>query len=114
MAATQGTMTFIGRSGKTYIKDVYLSDTVNTPINFDGGIGASATSPLEVTFPEEVILKDVALVTGAAQTKLQLARGGVPTGDMLRHTLHLNTLAFRPALRIGVRAGVRLTAIQLA
>jgi len=108
-------MTFRGlRSGKSYIKDVYLSDTANTPINFDAGIGASATSPLDVSFPEEVALTDFAVVTGAAQTKLQLSRGGVPTGDMLRHTLHLNTLAFRPQLRIGIRPGVRFTAIQLA
>lgn len=115
MAATNGTVVFYGvLSKKSYIKDVYLSDTANTPINWDAGIGASATSPTEVSFPEPVILADFAVVTGAAQTKMQLSRGGVPTGDMLRHSLHLNTLTNRPRLVIGISRGVRLSAIQIA
>ena len=114
MAATQGTAVFVGRSGRTYIKDLYFSDVANAPINWDSGQGAAATSREDTTLPEQVYLGDVAIVTGAAQTKLLLTRNGVSTGDMLRHTLHLNTLALRPQLRIPFNPGDVIAALQIA
>lgn len=114
MAATAGSAIFTGKSGMTYSKDIYLSDTVNTPINWDAGVGAAATSPAAWRCPEDVLLTDVAIVTGAAQTKLQVTRNGVPNGNALRHTLHLNTLNNRPNLRIPFNAGDDIGAIQLA
>ena len=115
MAATEGTMTLVGlRTRKTYIVDLYLDDVADAPVNFDGGAGASATSPESYRAPEPVLLTDLAIVTGAAQTKLQLLRGNNPTGDMLRHTLFLNTLAFRPRLTIGFGAMVDLRMLQKA
>ena len=114
MAATAGTATFIGRSGRTYTKDLYLSDTANGPVNFDSGGGAAAASAEFTTVPENCVLTDVAIVTGAAQTKLHVTRNGVGTGNMLRHTLHLNTLAFRPQLRIPFLSGDQIALIQLA
>ncbi|MBA7543927.1 hypothetical protein ES705_36271 [subsurface metagenome] len=114
MAATEGTATFIGRSGRSYVKDMYLSDTVDTPVNFDSGGGASATSKDEVSFPEDVYLADLAVVTGAAQTKLHVLLDNTSTGNFLRHTLHLNTLAFRPQMRLPVRARQILSMIQIA
>lgn len=114
MAATEGTATFIGASGRSYIKDLYLSDTVNTKVNFDSGAGASATSDDDTEFPEPVYLSDVAVVTGAAQTKMHVTRNGVSTGNFLRHTLHLNTLALRPNLRIPFNPRDRIAMIQLA
>jgi len=114
MAATEGTATFIGASGRSYTKDLYLGDTVDTPINFDSGAGASATSDDFADFPEPVYLADVAVVTGAAQTKLHVLRNSVSTGNFLRHTLHLNTLAVRPNLRIPFNPRDRCTMIQIA
>lgn len=114
MAATVATAIFVGMSGRKYIKDIYLSDTVNTPINWDGGAGASATSPLDWIPPEPVALKDLAVVTGAAQTKLQVTLNGVPTGDILRHSMQLNTLANRTPLACIFGAGQRVAMLQLA
>jgi len=114
MAATEGTVTFIGASGRTYIKDLYLDDVAASPANWDGGAGASATSPEHVTIPEPCFLADVSVVTGAAQTKLQVTRNGASTGDFLRQTLHLNTLAVRPALRIPFAARDEIALIQVA
>ncbi len=114
MAATEGTATFVGRSGRTYIKDVYLDDVAGAPVNFDSGAGAAATSAEYTSLPEQCTLADVAIVTGAAQTKLQVTRNGVSTGDMLRQTLHLNTLAFRPVLRIPFNPGDVIALLQLA
>ena len=115
MAATNGTMIFRGITSKrTYIKDVYLSDTDGGSINMDGGSGASATSPQDWSPPEPVVLVDFSVVTGAAQTKIQVTRDGVPTGDMLRQTIHLTTLANRPALAIVFGARQSISGIQRA
>lgn len=122
MAATPqyGTMTFVSalsnRAGlrRTYIKDVYLNDVANNPVRFDGGNGAGTATPTELTFPEPVILVDYSQVTGTVDTtKLQLTRNGMPTGDILRYTIHLTSLNNRPRLSIGVGAGVRFGSNQL-
>ena len=115
MAATQGTMILTGlRSRKSYVVDMYLDDVADALVNFDGGAGASATSPEDWRAPEPVVLTDVAIVTGAAQTKLQVLRNNAATGDMLRHTLQLNTLAKRPSLAIGFGGESQVRMIQRA
>lgn len=118
MAATPqyGTMKFIGLvTGQTYTKDIYLSDVANARVRWDGGLGASSTSPEFFTPPEPVVMQDYAQVTGTADTtKLQVCRAGVPTGDILRYTIHLTTLNNRPALNIVFAAGQDISANQLA
>lgn len=118
MAATPqyGTMIFRGmKSGLTYSKDIYLSDVANALINWDGGAGASATSPTNWTPPEAVVLVDYSQVTGTADTtKLQMTRDGVSTGDMFRYTIHLTSLNNRPKLRTVFGARQQISAIQRA
>ena len=117
MAATpkNGVMTFVGRSGQTYSKDVYVSDVANALINWDGGIGSSATSPEEWRAPEPLVLTDFAMVTGTAETtKIQITRNSVGTGDILRYLAHLTSLNQRPALRLPFLPGDVVGAIQLA
>lgn len=109
-----GTMVFIGaRTKMSYIKDIYISDVLNALINWDGGAGASATSPQDWTPPEPVILRDFSVVTGTADTtKLQLTRNGLSTGDFLRYVIHLTSLALRPSLSIVFGAMGKIQAIQ--
>ena len=114
MAATQGTAIFIGASGKSHIIDIFLSDTVNTAVNWSTGGAALATTPETWTPPEDVRLVDLSIVTGAAQTRLQVLRNQAPTGDVLAHSLFLNTLAKRPGLNVGFRAFSTIALIQLA
>lgn len=118
MAATPqyGTFSFQGlASGKTYTKDAYVSDVANARINLDDGAGASSTSENYWRVPEPVVLRDFSIVTGTADTtKLQMTRNGVPTGDILRYSIHLTTLAFRPNIMIGFAMGDDFSAIQLA
>ena len=106
---TYGVMLFRGvRSGKTYSQDVYIADVADALIHWDDGAGASATSRQEWTPPEPVVLTDFAVVTGPTVIfKLQMLRGNQPTGDFLRLSLHLNTLANRPALMIGFAQTIR-------
>lgn len=107
--------TFLGMSGRIYNKDGYFSDVASAAAKWDSGQGASATSAEQWIPPENVVLKDIAIVVGGTDTlKFQLTRNGVSTGDILRHSVHLNTLANRPVLSIPFGAGQQIGAIQLA
>lgn len=118
MAATPqyGTMCFVGiRTGKTYSKDIYLSDVAEAMVRWDGGAGASSSSPDSWRPPEPVILVDYSQVTGTADTtKIILIRDGQPTGDILRYTIHLTSLSNRPRLRIGFSGKTDIAGIQKA
>ncbi len=117
VAAPQfGTMVFQGtRSGRIYNVDSYFSDVVDGLVNFDGGGGASATSPASFTAPEPLLLLDFSIVTGMTDTtKIQVLRNNQPTGDFLRYTQHLTTSPARSAVRLGFNPGVEIRAIQKA
>lgn len=118
MAATPqyGVASFIGlRSRKTYSKDMYLSDVAAASLRFDEGSGASSTSETFWTAPEPVVLRDVAIHTGTADTTMfQLTVNGNPTGDVVRYAAHLDSLNQRPALNIPIGAGARISGIQRA
>lgn len=113
--ATFTFVALVGSPPRIYNVDVYYSDVVDALINFDGGAGASATSPDSFTAPEAILLTDIAVVTGGTDTtKLQLLRGNQPTGDFIRHVPHLTTNPNRPSLSLGFRAGTQIRAIQKA
>lgn len=115
-APQYGTMVFIGvQSKRVYNVDMYLSDIVDGLGNFDGGGGASATSPDSFTAPEDLLLNDMSIVTGMTDTtKVQILRGNQPTGDFLRYTQHLTTAPARSPLRLGFGRGVQIRVIQKA
>lgn len=113
MAAAYGAVLLRGVSGRTYYKDIYLSDTANAFITFDSGSGASATSDNKTVPQENVFIEDVVVVTGTAKTKIQIVVNGAPTGDILRQTVHLSSVTFRPRLAIPVSKGAQLQMIEL-
>jgi len=117
MAATPQycTLKFTGRSGRGYTKDGYISDVAGAQVNLDGGNGASASSPTTWRPPEDVVLQDVAVVTGTQDTtKIQPVQNSVPTGDFIRYSIHLTTLNNRPLLNIPFRAGSDIAFNQFA
>lgn len=118
MAATPqyGTFTFIGAvSQRVYNVDAYFSDVADAFVKFDGGGGASSTSPDSFVPGEPVVLVDVAIVTGTADTtKISILRNNQPTGDFIRYSQHLTTSALRSPVRLGFAAGVQVRAIQKA
>jgi len=110
-----GSMTFRGASGKTYSVDIYVSDVDGALITWDGGAGAGSASPDFWTPPEDVVLVDYSQVTGTADTeKIRLTVNGRPTQHVLRYAIHLTSLATRPRLNVGFRAGSRVAALQIA
>jgi len=117
MAATPqyGAMFFRGASGKTYSVDMYISDVNAARINFDGGAGAGAASPSFWKPPENVVLEDVAIVTGMADTeKIRLVVNGRPTAQILRYVPHVTTNAGRPKLSIGFTQNTEISALQIS
>lgn len=118
MAATPqyGTILFRGRASKQlYPIDIYISDVAGQKPRFDGGAGAGAASDDFITFGEPVILEDVAIITGCADTeKIRLTANGKPLPHILRYSIHLNTLATRPKLNIPFLKNTRISGFQIA
>lgn len=117
VAAPQyGVATFLGLStNRSYSKDIYCSDVANAFVNWDGGTGASATSPTDWIPPESVRLIDFAIVTGMTDTtKVQIVRGASVTGDHLRFGMHLVTLTKRGIVNLDFPAGQKIQLIQKA
>jgi hypothetical protein len=114
VTASNGTAIFRGASGRTYSVDFYLADVVGTAVKFDSGSGSSATSLAYWKSPEPVVLTDIAIVTGnTVTTQIVLTSDGAQiNGARFRETLHLSTLATRPAINIGFKAGSNIGAIE--
>jgi len=106
---------FVGASGKTYALDAYVSDVNAGLVNFDGGAGAGSASPTFWIAPENVTLRDYAMVTGTADTeKIRLTSNGRPTTHVLRYGVHLTSLNNRPRLNIGFAGGTQIGALQIS
>jgi len=118
MTATpkNGTLVAYGvKSGKSYLVDFYVSDVDGALVKFDAGAGASSSSPEFYTFPEDVVIKDISIESGTADTtKMRLVVNGKPTSHIIRYSVHLTSLNNRPELQIGVRQGSMVQFIQLA
>lgn len=106
---------FVGSSGKTYSLDGYVSDVNGALINWDGGGGASSTSPDFWIAPENLVLRDFSMVTGTADTeKIRMVANGRPTAHVLRYVPHVTTAANRPILNIPFKAGTQISAFQIS
>lgn len=108
-----GVVIFRGASGQTYDKGIYMSDVNGTQVRWDGGAGASATSPEDWYAPEPVVIRDVALGADLTDCKqLQICKNGIPTGDILRTALQLISITYRPVKNIPFFPGTKITFIQ--
>lgn len=118
MAATPkyGVATFVGRVSKqTYNKDFYVSDVAGEFIKWDGGQGASSSSPDMVTFAEPVTLIDWAIATGTADTtKTTVSANGALLGQIIRYATRLDSLATRTLMNIRFNARDIIRMAQLA
>lgn len=114
MAAQYGAATFVGRGGNSFSVDLYCDDTAGNPVRWDGGSGASATSPTFWTAPSDCIMIDFVLAAATGQTKTQINRNNLSTGNILRNSVYLASITTRPPLRVPYMAGNQVTATQLA
>jgi len=113
MAASNGTLVIAGASGKVYSIDAYVPDAVATQLSFNPTGLAASTSPTSLVIPENGVIVDYVQV--AAPTAVGFNIGldsAAQPGATLRHANQLATLATRQRLRIPVRRGQILTALQ--
>jgi len=113
MAAQQATLTLVGKSGRTYAVDVYAPDAAATQTTFNPSGAASATSPATFRVPEDCIIYDFAIAASPTATGLVLYNNsGAIVGGTLRHANQLVTLANRQKLKIPLKAGDIISALQ--
>ena len=113
MAASAGQLIARGQSGRQYSVDLYQPDAVATAITFNPSGLALSTSPGTIRFPENVVITDVSIVSGAAAVGGTFkTNGAVVNGGTLRWAVHLNTLANRPLLNIAIPAGADMSIYQ--
>ena len=113
MAASNGTLVISGASGKVYSIDCYVPDATGTLLTFNPTGLAGSTSPSTLVIPESGMITDyvqVAVPT-AVGFNVQLDSASQP-GATLRHANQLTTLANRQKLRIPVRKGQLMSALQ--
>jgi len=115
VTATYGTATFQGlQTKKTYAVDMYISDVIAAPATWDNGSGATASSLQFWKAPEDCVLVDLSIATGPTvmTTLVPTSNGGQLTGQRFRIANFLNTLAFRPAVKIGFKGGSNVGFLQ--
>jgi hypothetical protein len=120
MAATPkgGVLLFRGlSSGTTYSKAIYNQDVNGALARFDNGAGtpAAASDGSDfITFDEPTVLYDASVVTGIADTtQLRVMANYNPTAFNINWAAHVNSLAYRPNLNIGFKAGTRISVQSL-
>ena len=113
MAASAGQLLAVGVSGKQYSLDVYQPDADATELTFNPSGLAASTSPGTFRFPENVVIRDISIVTGATAVGGTVKlNGATVNGATFRWAIHLNTLNERPVLNIQIPAGADMSILQ--
>lgn len=100
-APKNGTLTFIGSSGRSYVINMYTADTAAYNNKFSASSQATAASSEYWRPPETVTLVDFAFETGTTQTSMIMTEdGAIRNGTVLMFVPHLTTVATRPRLAI--------------
>lgn len=118
MAATPTTATFsfkgIGQHKRNYSVSAYISDVSGARILFNANGAAGTTSDNYVQFNEPVVLTDVAVITGYADTtgfRMQSGAVDVPQSAIL-NAANLTTIQNRNAPNIAFNAQSQIGAVQ--
>lgn len=113
MAASNSTLIIQGNNGRTYSIDGYVPDAVATQITWNPTGLAASTSPVQLVIPVDGVIVDYIAVAAptAVGFNIQLDSASIP-GNTLRHANQLCTLSKRATIRIPVRKGQILTALQ--
>lgn len=111
-----GTIQFRGKSGKQYSYSLYNSDVDEAFLTW-ATTGVAGSGSVEfITAPEDMVLEDISVVTGIADTTavvLWLDDGPVPN-SIIQWANVVNTLAFRNFPRLGVKQGRKVQLVAAA
>jgi len=113
MAASNSTLVIAGKSGKVYSIDGYVPDATGTQITWNTTGLAASTSNAQLVIPEDGMIIDYVAVAAPTAVGFNIALdSAAQPGATLRHANQLCTLANRQKLRIPVKKGQILTALQ--
>lgn len=106
MAATNGTLIAVGKSGRTYGVDLYIPDAVSTLVTFNASGLAASTSPTTWRAPEDVVITDVVAVAAPTAVGATLTiNQALANGGTVRWNNQLASLPNRAKLALAVRSG---------
>lgn len=106
MAASNLQVFLVGASGRTYALDGYQPDAVGGLVTMSASGLAGTSSPTSWRAPENCVLKDVSITTGATAVGITLSvNNAIVNGGQFRTANFLPTLATRPKINIPIRAG---------
>ena len=115
MAAQNGSMTLVAKNGRTYIVDVYTPDAAATFQTFNPTGAAAAGSPTQFRIPEDCVLTDYSFAAAPTATNFGITvNNGAVIGGMVRYANILNTLPYRIPLRIPLKGGDFIGALNFA
>ena len=115
MAAQNGSITLVARSGRTYVVDVYFPDAAGGLMGANPTGAAASTSPTQYRVPEDVVLTDLSVAASPTATALALnVNNATIQGGVLRFANCLNTLPTRIPMRIPLKGGDFLGGLNLA
>lgn len=106
MAATTGTLTLLGNSGRTYTVDIYAEDAATGVVRFNptGLSGAASATTLRV--PEACSIFDISVeAKPTASGNVFFNNSGVMNGSAFRYNVQLTSLSNRQKVRIPLAAG---------
>ena len=110
-APKNGSLSFVGRSGRAYAINMYTADTAAAINTFSASTQAVAGSATYWRAPEPVTLVDFSFETGTTQTSMVMTEdGAVKNGTVLMFVPHLTTNATRPRLGIPFAGGALIGA----
>lgn len=110
MAAELASMILLQKNGTTIVLDCQVPDAVASSVTFTATSKAAATSPASFRVPEACVITDFSILTGTTCTGMNLLVNGTSIPVQIRFANYLNTLSFRPALRIPLAKGDFLSA----
>ena len=113
-ATSANVLTFVGKSGRFYNVNAYISDVVGAkvPMNVNGAAGAA--SDVYWRAPEQVALIEAAFITGPTVSAgiVMQQDGATVAATPLLLASFLNTLARLPKIGVGFPAGSLISAVQ--
>jgi len=112
MAAKNGSVSFVGRSGQIYSPSIYLDDTTEHLANWSTYGVAAATNDNRFKVQEDCVLTDVIVDAATAITKIGVLRNGMPTGNYMTVAGRLAAVASRPALRVPFKKDDHVQIVQ--
>jgi len=107
--AQNGTLQWVGTSGRSYSISFYNPDVSGSAITF-ATTKAGASSSNFWNAPETIILKDASIITGIADTTIAVINvNDVPTPNIIDMASIVNTLSNRSVPPITISKGSKIT-----